>query len=1372
MPTPNQSTSLDPEIRRIVDNARNIWARKLTDYSRNNPLLFYRDLKTSTLDLTARMDVVNRLLRGEKLTIESLTTKNRFPNISAAAEHPQTETQVRHKIQTTLVSIHRKTLSIREEKGIETLNLAIGIAQWPASDNGRPYNAPILLMPSRIDIPRRNPKNIQLAISGEPRLNPILTYIFQKDYDISLATDEILSQYTNETEPGQWNINTDSIFNHIISVAKTIHEFQITPRVILANFRFAKMAMVEDLNKNGNAIASSPIVAAIAGHSESRQKLAQTTTDLNPEQLDDLPASNDHLVLDADSTQHRAIVLAGKQQNGVIQGPPGTGKSQTIANLIAQSVAEGRRILFVAEKRAALDAVIKRLQHPNVNLGHLILDLHGVSISKKEVMTHLGHTLQQIKQAQPADNIETVHLEFEKRRKNLNQHAKRINTPRQPTGLSVHQMIGQLLLLPTEAKSSIRLRGDALTTITSEYASEIKEAIQESSAYPTLFLGTDASPWNNARITTGNEILPSIDLAQKTFTLWQPFHRLLEETMQKLGTRLPQNLDETATLLAVLRDISRIHEQYKPEIFSQNLDELARTLQPATQNIFTRSWTFISNKKYRDAQKHLVKLRKTPASPAILQKEVIEAENILRQWHQWTTPSSIPRSLNNHAQLTNAFTELNNAIKNLDLILAGSPLSTSRLAKINSLLQSLNNDPQTPYRLPNIYKNRSFLQQARLSSFLEDLHAHSVPRDHWINRFNYIWFSSTLDHVRANDPDINAFNGHTHQQLINDFIQLDRQRIRLAASHVRKLHATRAITAMNQHPDQGSLIRNETSKKSRHLSIKQLLTRAPDVLMQIAPCWVASPLSVSELLDGSKQSFDIVIFDEASQIFPEEAIPALYRAKQVVVAGDQHQLPPTNFFDADTDEEDDAVVDQNNNADNTSSTAIAATSGHESLLDTLNFLPNWLLEWHYRSEDERLITFSNTHIYEGRLVTFPNARSHDAIRHILVPHDPSLGSQEESASPEVKEVVKQVLLHAKNRPQESLGVIAMGIKHANRIQSELDRTIENRPELSDFFSSEREERFFVKNLETVQGDERDSIILSFGYSKSANGDLPHHFGPLTQDVGYRRLNVAVTRSKRRMCVISSFSHQDIDLNRSKSRGVQLLKAYLEYAATQGERLPDQEQAGIIPLNPFETDVRDALESRGIKTRSQFGASRYRIDLVAMHPQKPGQPILAIECDGASYHSSPTARDRDRLRQSHLQKLGWRFHRIWSTDWFHNREQEINRAVVAYEDAVKITDSPDTKSQDTIHTPSTQPPPPPNTKQRGPRPYIPQHSNIKDYYEWNLRQLVQWIESDGLNRTHEELLNAVFDELPFQRLGPRIRKYLQKIIQNLYPNQKL
>jgi very-short-patch-repair endonuclease len=1377
MPEP-QSEELNPEIRRIVDAARGVWTRRLIDHSRANSLLFYRDLKVGTLDLSGETEAVDRLLTGDALSVESLVSAGTSATTSDPVVRAQAEAEARRKVRSALVALQRKALSNLEEKGVETLHLAMGMATWPASGGGRPYEAPILLLPARIEARGRTGDDLRLTVTGEPQLNPVLLYVLEENYAIRIDASAVLSECGGEDESGQWRVHPEGVFARIERATTSVPGFAVKRRVILANFQFAKMAMVEDLKRNGDTIVSSAIVAAVAGHSGSRQTLAQAVIDVEAAQLDERPASDDYLVLDADSTQHRAIVLVGKGQNGVVQGPPGTGKSQTIANVIAQSVAEGRRVLFVAEKRAALDAVIKRLSHPNVGLGHLVLDLHGASVSRKEVMARLAHALDEIRHAVPADGADAVHREFEARRRELNEHARRVNTVRQPTGLSVNRMIGRLLGLSAAARSALRLRGDALTAITAERADEVKRWILDGAANPTLLLGTDASSWNNANIRNGRGAQEALDLAMRAASdLWPEFERVLGQVVRTLGVRQPGSFDEVATLLAVLRDVRSIRGRYSAEIFSAQPGEIARALEPSTKGRVSRAWAFLSNPAYRGARRCLLTLRAAPVSTERLWQEALEAEDVLRRWRALGAASAGPVEVASEKELAAAFEALDEATKALGAITEAGEFLEMELTAMASRLRALAADQRTPYLLPAVHATRARFRDAGLARFLDDLREHGVTTDHWTARFEYIWLHSAFEQALASDPSLASFNGRTHEQIVDAFVRLDRERVRLAAQRVRRLHAERAIAAMNQHFDQADLVRKEANKKSRHIPLRELLARAPNVLTRVAPCWVASPLSVSQLLDGSKRHFDVVVFDEASQILQEEAIPALYRAGQVVVAGDRHQLPPTTFF-ATAVEGEDEIVDGDDGGHDARATATAAIGGFESLLDTLDaFLPNWLLEWHYRSEDERLITFSNTHVYTGRLVTFPSARGHEAIRHILVPHDPAVGGQEESASREVEEVVSQVLLHAETRPRESLGVITMGIRHANRVQAALDRALDLRPDLSDFFSLDREERFFVKNLETVQGDERDAIILSIGYGKAADGDLPHRFGPLTQDVGYRRLNVAVTRAKRRMCVISSFSHDEVDLNRSGSRGVQLLKAYLEYAASGGKRLPEEEHAGEVTLNPFEADVRDALEARGIRTRPQFGASRYRIDLVAMHPRKPGRPVLAIECDGAAYHSSATARDRDRLRQAHLRRLGWRFLRIWSTDWFYSREQETERALSAYEEAVRSADLSDADAADTAPMAITSPTeagspasPQPVKRQRGPRPLVPVRESVDQYSDRELRQIGEWVASDGLLRTDEEMIREIFDALPFERLGSRIRERLETVAKAARRNQ--
>ncbi|WP_081752621.1 AAA domain-containing protein [Kallotenue papyrolyticum] len=1363
-----QSIDLDLERRRIVDAACDVWIRRLIDYSRANSLLFYRPLKVGTLDLTAETEAVGHLLAGDKLTVEALTSVGRYSEspdpVVVRARH---EAERRQKARSALVALQRKALSNLEEKGIETLHLAMGLATWPAADGGRPYDAPVLLLPARIEARGRAGDDLRLSVVGEPHVNPVLLYVLEEHYAIHINASVVLSECGGEDEAGQWRIDPEKVFERIERATTSVPGFRITQRVIVANFQFTKMAMVEDLKKNGATIASSAIVAAIAGHRLSRQKLAQAAVNIELAQLDERPVSDDYLVLDADSTQHRAIVLVARGQNGVIQGPPGTGKSQTISNLIAQSIAEGRRVLFVAEKRAALDAVIKRLSHPDVGLGHLVLDLHGASVSRREVMARLAYTLEQIRHTPSVDGAEAVHRECEAWRKLLNEHARRVNSIRQPTGLSVYQMVGRLLRLPAAAKSALRLRGETLVALTAERVAAVNQWILESAANGTLFLGIDPSPWNNADIKDGQRAQAALDLATKAANeLWPEFERRLQQVATQLGVRPPSTLGETASFLAVLCDARSIRQRYRTELFSSQPGDLARALEPAKGGRIARSWAFLWNATYQDARKRLLELREAPASTSLLRQEALQAEDVLRRWQALAPASPTPVEADAEIELIAAFSALNEAIKNLGAMTEAGLFDDLQLSEVASWLRTLATDRQTPFRLPGMYNLRSRFAEAGLGGFVDDLRKHRVAAEHWLARFEYIWLSSALEHVFASDPALASFNSRAHEQVIEQFRRLDRERVRLAAQRVRRLHAERAIEAMNRHFDQADLVRKEAAKKARHIPLRELLARAPDVLMRIAPCWVASPLSVSQLLDGGKRHFDIVIFDEASQILQEEAIPALYRAEQVVVAGDRHQLPPTTFFVTAIEGEDEILDD----GDEVRSVGVtAAIGGFESLLDTLQaFLPNWLLEWHYRSEDERLITFSNTYVYAGRLVTFPSARGHEAIRHILVPHDSSLGGQEESASREVEEVVRQVILHAETRPHESLGVITMGIKHANRIQSALDHALDRRPDLADFFSLDRQERFFVKNLETVQGDERDAIILSIGYGRAANGDLPHRFGPLAQDVGYRRLNVAITRAKRRMCVISSFSHDEIDLDRSGGRGVQLLKAFLAYAASGGTRLSDDERAGESSLNAFEADVHDALEAHGIKTRPQFGASRYRIDLVAMHPKKPGRPVLAIECDGASYHSSATARDRDRLRQEHLQRLGWRFHCIWSTDWFYHREQEIARAISAYREAVLWADSLDADlgpaQAASWSQPKRQAQQQPVARPRGPRPHVPVRETIDQYSDRELLQIAEWVTSDGLLRTDEELIREIFETLPFERLGSRIRKRLKTVVE--------
>jgi len=341
-------------------------------------------------------------------------------------------------------------------------------------------------------------------------------------------------------------------------------------------------------------------------------------------------------------------------------------------------------------------------------------------------------------------------------------------------------------------------------------------------------------------------------------------------------------------------------------------------------------------------------------------------------------------------------------------------------------------------------------------------------------------------------------------------------------------------------------------------------------------------------------------------------------------------------------------------------------------------------------------------------------------------------------------------------------VITLNVRHQARIERALSEARAGHRELDEFFSKEAPvgRRFFVKNLESVQGDERDAIIFSVGVARDAAGRINRlGFGALNQSVGLRRLNVAITRAKRRMTVVSSFTAHDLEPS-ERVNGTELLRQYLEFAAAGGE-IDQVGQAEPTPLNGFERAIEAALRARGVPVHPQWGFSGYRIDFALGHRTEPGRMVLAVEADGVRYHTSASARDRDRLRQTHLERLGWRFHRLWSSAWFADPATETDRIVKAWEEAMAELDA----------KPAAPPPPPapvvapgPVAADRGPRPPVPAGLSIQDYSERDLIGICRWLMSDRLLKDRETRLREAMTELGFKRRGTKIVERLGRAIE--------
>ncbi|MFN8558611.1 MAG: AAA domain-containing protein [Dehalococcoidia bacterium] len=1178
----------------------------------------------------------------------------------------------------------------------------------------------MLLVPVTLAPRGRADRKIDVRRAGDMQVNLVLLYELRDAFGIELEADVVLPPPDSEAPPQR--VEPDEAFARLRRAVR-LPGFAVTPRMALGNFSYQKMAMVRDLEQHGDALARHTLIAAIAGAADARREAHAGRAESDPRDLDRVPPGHEFLVLDADSSQQRVVNAALALQDGVVQGPPGTGKSQTIANIITTMAAHGRRVLFVAEKRAALDVVLRRLEQ--AGLGHLALDLHGADISRREVMKRLADSLGLIRAAAPVDS-EALHRDTVEQRTVLNEHARRLHTPLPPSRLSVFDLQGRLLRMPDVARCAVRWRGATLAALDTDVARAARALLIAAGGNATLFLRSDPSPWCGAPLTDGAAAHAALDLAARLAGERLPALRAALTPLAARTGHAPATIAEAAELVALLCDALDLLARYDAALFDLDLDATAAALAPAERGGLGRLAAALLSGSFRRARRTIRALRHAgPTDDGALPAEARAAAFLTHRWRERLSlapvPFAVPEVVAARAALDAATTDLAALAAHLG---AGDLLGRS-LDDLALLCARLAADTATPTRVAALTGIERRLEAIGLGPLVAELRVRRPHPEIWPEMFDFAWLRSCLDDALAREPALAVFNGRAHDRAVQAFRRLDRERLAVAAARVRRQHAERAVAAMNAHPDQEALVRREAAKSARHLPLRRLLAGAPDVLPVLRPCWMASPLSVSQLLPADLRCFDLVIFDEASQVLPEDAIAALLRADHAVVAGDRHQLPPTTFFAAG----DDAEGGEDEEA--------PAAAGFESLLDLMSsFLEPWWLEWHYRSRDETLISFSNHHIYGDRLVTFPSAGGQPAISHALVPQVAGVDGQEESAPAEVRRVVDLVLEHAASRPDNTLGVIAMGIKHAQRIEAALDAALEGRPDLDEFFDEGREERFFVKNLERVQGDERDAIILSVGYGKDRAGRLPYRFGPLLNQGGERRLNVAVTRARRRMTVVSSFDHHDMDPGRSHARGVETLRRYLEFAASGGRSLATA-GSSAIPPNPFEADVQAALEGHGLRLLPQWGAGRYRIDLVVQHPAQPGRFVLAIECDGASYHAAPTARDRDRLRQQHLEALGWRFHRIWSTDWFSRREEEIERTLTAYRAALAATEwTPDPEP-----APDPAPEAPPvaaGAQPRAPRPPIPRRAAIADYAPRELMALVPWLESDGRLRTDELL----------------------------------
>ncbi len=536
------------------------------------------------------------------------------------------------------------------------------------------------------------------------------------------------------------------------------------------------------------------------------------------------------------------------------------------------------------------------------------------------------------------------------------------------------------------------------------------------------------------------------------------------------------------------------------------------------------------------------------------------------------------------------------------------------------------------------------------------LHAEGkVSNDELISAFRRSVLGKWLSQTVAAEPVLKHFHGDEQNTRVSQFQALDKQLLSLARQEV-VARLSGSIPDLDRAPDasEAGVLKREFQKQRRHLPIRKLFQQAPRLVRQLKPCFLMSPLSVAQFLDPAMPAFDLVVFDEASQIPVWDGIGALARGRQAIIVGDSKQLPPTAFF-ARGDSDPDLTTEED----------------YEDLESILNEagsagLPSRFLRWHYRSKHEALIHFSNHHYYESRLFTFPPALAQSGRFGVSLVHVPGYYDRGGSRTNrfEAQAVVADIVrrLTDPRESQRSIGVVTFSQPQQVLVEDLLDQARREHPEIERHFGPSADEPVFVKNLENVQGDERDVILFSIGYGPDAQGKVLMNFGPLNREGGERRLNVAVSRARQQLVVFSTLRPEQIDLTRVSARGVRDLKNYLEFAARGPSALPSAPSVdpGGEHESLFEEVVAGALRQKGWQLHAQVGCSGYRVDLGVIDPEVPGRYLMGVECDGESYHSARCARDRDRLRESVLRSLGWELVRVWSSDWWADPEGQLER----------------------------------------------------------------------------------------------------------------
>jgi len=1375
------------------------WKRKLLDLSLRNRLLNFRQTKRAVPLLipdVARFE--DLLAEGRAFAIQpKVDALQGTRDLSAEARRTGKDSDAEivsamiaegrvcaplgsSELGVRLLEIYREARTSIEESGASTLYLALGSLVWYESESSEAAHvAPLVLVPMTLtrDVSRQTFR--MERADDEPRVNITLLEKLRSEFGID-------GSHLEQLEADDSGHDVRAMIDGFIALVKDVPRWEVREDANLSLFSFAKFVMWTDLEMRRKQIASNKVVRRLLERS-SAIALGEIEAVEEPDRLSE--AGGIVPAVDADSSQLSAVHAAANGRTFVLQGPPGTGKSQTITNIVASAIASGKRVLFVAEKMAALGVVKSRLQR--LGLGHFCLEVHSSKAGKKEVLAQLQEALDAGGASEPREWAEQVR-ELEASREELNAYARALHRVR-TSGETVYQVIGRRSRLDDAPQVDLAL-ADPLA-VTRERLAELRGAVKrvgnaaaevgDIAGHALRGIGqTQWAPGLAEQIASGARSVGS-EVRRVGESLDALVGMMMGEGASADGARCSDRaswneiewfaracthmLAGSAATEAILREpgwaalrealegevrvgrgrdaqLKELRLHYRDTVLSSDVPSLQARAKAAAASGFIFRWF-----KMRGVRGALLGHTITQGrSAADVVRDLEVASGVLAANAQLNAATSAGRRLlgarwGSEGQW-DAVAKAIDWVDRARALLASQPSRrglNERIAEGMARLMSTESDrlaEGTPTRRGieaflsslrgfesawAVLDRAAMLRRAEVvgdddAAFLRlidqaaerwqesardlpdwcawrlEAKADGVPEIMPLiagvsrgeiaalratDAFERAFASAWLGAIFSADATLHRFTHTRHVGTLERFRSSDRAAIALGSAVVRARgrQGAPASSFTQANPDSElGILKRQLSLRTRHMPVRKLVERLPNLLPKLKPCWLMSPMSVAQYLDPKLPPFDVVVFDEASQIPAWDAIGAIARGAEAIVVGDSKQLPPTTFFatqDSD-DSENESEFDE-----------------LESILDesVAASLPTMSLRWHYRSRHESLIAFSNHHYYDNKLLTFPSSDLAKpglgvSLVYLAQGRYDKGGSRTNQAEAEavVAEVVKHLIDAGEGNL--SLGVVTFSIAQQYLIEDLLDSERRKNPQIERFFGSGVEEPIFIKNLENVQGDERDTILFSVCYGPHGEGQVSMNFGPINRQGGERRLNVAITRARREVVVFTSMRPDQIDLSRTRSVGAAHLRSFLDYAERGPRAILEATMPGQATESPFEEEVLRALTSRGYLVDVQVGCSGYRIDLAVKDPERPGRYLLGIECDGATYHSAKSARDRDRLREQVLNGLGWRIHRVWSTDWLQSRDGAIARIERAIADATAKREVPvETKAESRSET---------------------------------------------------------------------------------------